>query len=226
VDIMAQRLSGDGKLLWNEGKEPSVVSSSKGLERNPTVVPDGKGGLIVAFEFEPREGGNKGDVDIMAQRLDGDGKMLWNKGERSVMVSSGTAVEQGVRGVPLADGGAIFVFDVLFREGENAGDLDILTQRLDADGKLVWNEGERSAVVSSSKWRESGPIPLPDGEGGLIVILPAGGPPGEHEGDIDIEAMRLSGEGKLVWNNGERAVDVAAGKALERNPCAVSITAE
>jgi hypothetical protein len=221
ADIMAQRVSGEGVLLWNGGTEPVEVSTAKATERNPVVVPDGEGGVIAAFEMEPIEGEFAGDVDVMAQRLDANGKMLWNTGERSATVGSAKGLERGVRIVSGAPGRHIYVFEQEFRGGDHAGDIDILAQVLDdSDGKMLWNNGESSAQVASSKWLEHGVIALPDGQGGAVVIFTATGPAGEFEGDVDLEAMRVSADGQMMWNEGKQAVDLAAGKELERNPCA------
>jgi len=223
VDILGQRINADGVLLWNGGDESSTIASGKGIERKPCAAPDGKGGMIVAFEYEPLEGEFAGDIDVLAQRVDRNGKMLWNNGEQSATVSTATGLERGPRVVPLADGQAIVVVEHEFRQGKNAGDFDILAQRLSADGKMLWNKGEKSSMVGGAKWLERSPIALPDGAGGAIVTFPATGPEGEFEGDEDIEAMRISPDGTLLWNKGERSVDIAATDLLERHPSAAVV---
>ncbi|MFQ5811114.1 MAG: hypothetical protein ACE5JM_15960, partial [Armatimonadota bacterium] len=182
VDIMAQRISGDGIALWNDAEDPSVVSSGEGLERNPTAVPDGAGGILVAFEYEPIEGEYAGDTDVMAQRLDGDGNMVWNDGERSSTVSSSTNPETSPKSIPSGDGGAVIVFEHEFRDGEHAGDIDVFAQRLDSDGNMLWNDGERSSMVLGSEWLERSPVPVPDGRGGAFVVSAATGSSGKYKG--------------------------------------------
>jgi hypothetical protein len=80
-------------------------------------------------------------------------------------------------------------------------------------------------VVGTSKWREQRPRLFADGEGGVIVVYTATGVGGESDGDVDLEAARLDGSGRLLWQAGERSVDIAASKRLERNPGAVVIGA-
>lgn len=223
VDIHAQRISADGVLLWNGGEKPAELSTATAVERNPSAIPDGAGGVIAAFELESVEGEDAGDTGIFAQRLDSNGKWLWNNGKRSAHVSRGAALERAVKIVPAADGGALCVFEAEYRTGEHAGDIDILAQRLSPAGEWLWNEGKRSSTVAASKWLERSPLVVADGEGGAIVIYAATGPPGDHEGDVDLEAMRLSAEGEMMWNEGKQAVDIAAGKGLERNPCVVVV---
>ena len=173
------------------------------------------------YVFELRPGaydkGRKG-----ASALKGpDGKMLWNKGEKSSTVSTAKGLERAVCALPSGDGGGFFVFELEYRGGENAGDIDVMAQRLAVSGELVWNKGERSSTVASSKWLERRPVVLADGQGGFIVVYAATAPKGDFEGDVDLEAMRLSPAGEMMWNEAKQAVDVAAGKGLERNPCAV-----
>jgi hypothetical protein len=223
VDIMGQRISRDGVVMWNGGEEASTVASGKGIERKPVAVGDGVGGMIVAFEYEPLEGEFAGDIDIFAQRVDGDGKMLWQEGKQSAVVSSAPGLERAPSMVPLPNAQAIVAVEHEFRKGDNAGDIDILAQRLDAEGKMLWNEGEKSTMVSGAKWLERVPIALPDGQGGAIVIFAATGPEGEFEGDEDVEASRISGDGVLVWKDGERSVDIASSDLLEGKPSAAVV---
>jgi hypothetical protein len=221
-DISAQRVSPDGVLLWGSGRSV-VVSSSTGQERNPVAVADGAGGVVVAFEGTPVSGEYEGDTDILAQRLDANGRMLWNDGERSVGVSTSQNLEHAPAILPDGAGGAIVVCEVEQRGGERAGDVDIVAQHVSGTGTMVWNEGKRSALVCDSKWRERGPRVFPDGAGGVIVVYTAASVGGQFDGDVDVEAARLDGAGKLMWEDGERAVDVAESKQLERNPGAVVI---
>ncbi|MBU0607792.1 MAG: hypothetical protein KKI08_07875 [Armatimonadetes bacterium] len=220
VDVMAQRLSGSGTLVWDRARD---VSTAPGLERNPVVVSDGVGGAIVACGYEAVEGEDAGDTDILAQRLSPSGDMMWNEGKRSAMVSSSKRLERAPRALPTSDGGAVFVVEAEVREGERVGDVDLVAQRLSAQGEMRWEKGERSAVVSNSKWIESGAVIVPDGMDGAVVIFTMTGPKGKFEGDQDVDAMRVSGEGAMLWNEGKKPVDVAGGEALERNPCAVAV---
>jgi len=221
TDIMAQRLGPDGKAMWES--DGMVVSSGTGIERNPFAVSDGAGGAIVCVEYEPTSGDNKGDVDILAQRLGPDGKMLWAEGKNSVPVGSSRNLDRNPMAVRDGQGGVLVVFETELTSGEHKGDVDLLAQRLGADGKMVWEKGERSATVSTSIWRETGPIVASDGEGGAVVVFSMEGTTAAQKGDLDIGGVRLNGDGKLLWENGERSANVADSPALERSPRAVTI---
>jgi hypothetical protein len=217
---MAQRVSPEGKLLW---PKPAVVASAPGIERNPVAVSDGAGGVIVAFEYELVGGEHKGDIDVFAQRLDASGQMKWGEGKRSVIVGSSKDQERAPAIAPDGRGGAIVAFEVERRDGTDAGDFNISAQRLSDSGAMLWNEGKRSQPVGTSSWHEQRPLIRSDGLGGAIVVYTATAVGGNNVGDVDIEAARLDGDGKLLWREGKRAVDVAVTERLERNPCAVII---
>lgn len=215
-EIGAQRISADGKVLWGTAEQPIMVASSKWSEKRPTLVSDGAGGAIVIFEAYALSGEYAGDIDIRAQRISGDGKLLWNGGERSSAVSSGKNAERAPVAIPDGLGGAIVAFETEAREGEYVGDSEIAAQRISSDGNLLWNSGESSTLVASSKWSEKRPALISDGSGGAIIVFDAYALSGEFEGDVDVRAQRISGDGKLLWNAGEKSNAVASGKYAER----------
>lgn len=221
-DIMGQRISADGKLLWNDGK-PLPIIYSKGRERRPVALTDRSGGMLVACESELVEADNAGDIDIVAQRVSADGKLLWKQGEKSVAVASTKQIERAVRGVRASADRFIFVFEMEFRDGESKGDVDLAAQCVDADGNLVWNNGEKSVLLAASKWLERSGVVLADGEGGIVVVYPDAGTEEKFKGDLDVEATRLSADGKLLWNEGKEAAHLADSENLERNPTAVVV---
>lgn len=225
-DLHAQRLSGSGARLWTEDEIGATVSSAeKMLERSPFLISDGAHGLIAAFEGEWRSGEYAGDWEIFGQRLDQDGEMLWNSGDKSAVVSSGPWTERNVVALPDGRGGLIAVFEAEAREGEHVGNCDLLMQRLDANGAMLWNEGKRSSGVATSKWSETRPVLVPDDAGGAIVVFEQHAPPDNYAGDIDLAAERITPEGSLLWSTGnnDRAADVAVrDDLLECNPAAAS----
>jgi hypothetical protein len=223
MDIVAQRLAADGSLAW---EEPADVGTSKGLDRNPVVVSDRAGGVIVVFEHEALDGEFKGDVDILGQRLSSDGTMLWKEGQESVIVATAKQLEWAPQALALDHGGALVVFNTTQREGvENAGALDLMAQLLMPDGEIAWNEGKQSSHIASSKWQEQLGLILPDGKGGLVCVFVGEGPKGgKFEGDTDVSAMRLGPDGKMMWNDGERAAELGDTDLLERNPSACVVS--
>lgn len=176
---------------------------------------------IVVFEQHSVTGEYAGDVDIGAQRISATGELMWNEGDRSATVSSAKHIERAPFAIPDGVGGIIVVFEAEARTGEHAGDTEIFAQRVDANGNMMWNNGESSIVVASSTWSEKNPVAVPDGRGGAIVIFEQHAKTGEYAGDVDIGAQRISATGELMWNDGDRSVTVASGERIERAPAAI-----
>ena len=224
-DTAAQRVSAGGERLWPTDEGGVTVSSSKHTERNPTLISDGQGGVIAVFEHEYRSGDYAGDCDILAQRLSRDGKMLWNDGEKSVVVSSGSALERFPVILPDGTGGALVFCEAELRDGEQQGDTDVLAQRISADGAMLWNEGKSSILVAASKWRERHAVVVSDGCGGAIAVFEQHAPPDSFAGDVDVAAEHVTADGDTPWSTEEedRAADISAtNELLEQAPSAAS----
>src|ERR1043165_2487322 len=69
-DIYAQRLGPNGTSLWQ--RNGLVVASAANEQLNPTIIADGSGGWIVAWQDR-----RNGSYDIYAQRLDSSGASQW-----------------------------------------------------------------------------------------------------------------------------------------------------
>jgi hypothetical protein len=69
-DIYAQRVTASGALQWAANGVP-LCTAPNGQD-TPTIVSDGAGGAVVAWED-----GRSGNYDIYAQRIDGSGAVQW-----------------------------------------------------------------------------------------------------------------------------------------------------
>jgi hypothetical protein len=147
---------------------------------NPNIVPDGLGGLIVAYQVNE---GNTGFTYL--QRLGVNGDTLW--GEKGVELNSdswGFLGSSEVECVPLVSGGkGNFVTVYTSKDG-------LWIQKLDMEGNPIW---------PASKIRVSDTIPPPgyfravsDNSNGAIIVWSAG--------QNSIELQRIDGEGGLLWN--------------------------
>ena len=221
TEIGAQRTDAKGNLMWNEGAKPALIAASKWAETNPVIVSDGQGGAIVFFEEHARDEKHAGDIDIGAQRISASGGTLWGGGERSAEVAAGEQLERRPAAIPDGAGGAIVVFELEARTGDNAGDTEIYAQRLDSQGNRLWNNGE-AVRVASSTWGETNPVLVSDGQGGAIVIFEQRGRSVERSGDVDIAAQRLSPSGQLLLKDGESSVSIASAGDIEQAPCVIS----
>ena len=136
AQLYAQRINANGDTLW--AADGILVCDLQVNQQQPDCIRDGHGGFIVTWWDER-------DIfaDIYAQRINANGEALWH-GEDSESEKSGIAVctEGGVQRlpqlVPTDDAGAI-VYWLDYREdfGDSTEDA-IYAQRLDADGKPLW----------------------------------------------------------------------------------------
>ncbi|MCC7491002.1 MAG: hypothetical protein IT204_01565 [Fimbriimonadaceae bacterium] len=216
-DIRGQRLNADGELLWEEGKASTEVAYSKMLERNPRAVPDGAGGAVVVFEYEAAEGEHAGDTEIAAQRVSGDGKLLWEDGKRAVAVCSSNWIEREPVVVADGQGGATVVCEVS-QLADPKADRVIVAQRLTADGELAWEGGRMSVAVADSAASERRPRAVGDGAGGVIIVYDAVQTRnGAATGEVDLGAARLSAAGKMLWGSAREPLQVVAGSTIDRS---------
>ena len=182
--IYAQRIDGDGNMLW--GSDGAPIDLSGGLKWERYCVADGHGGGIVSWRDD-----RTGEENVYAQRFDSTGAILWVSGGVPVC----TAVNDQVGPYIAEDsiGGAIIAW-LDDRDGRD----DIYAQRVLADGSTEWQADgvmiHKGPLKSGFQW----PYPnlIPDEKGGAIVTWQAGsGAP-----DLwDILAQRIDAEGNLLW---------------------------
>lgn len=153
-DIYAQRIDGSGKILWK--KNDAVVCAEPEHQMFPCVLPDGNGGATVAWHDA-----RNGNWDIYAQRLDGKGKVRWERGGMPVCTAAGH--QRFPRIVGDGRGGAVVMWD---DERNGSDNIDIYAQWIDGSGMPVWvTDGE---PVITAPGDQTSPNVVSDGMGGLI----------------------------------------------------------
>lgn len=216
MDVVAQKVRPDGTLAWHEGRVSIEVASSDRPERRPLLVSDGEGGAIVTYRVEVA-----GDRHaLFAQRISRHGELLWNQGERGVLVCS-AAVDGGPEAVSVAaDGmGGLYVAFEVRPDAARPELVDVAVQRVSAAGALLWGTAGEDGppppvLASASPYADRRPVLLPDGQGGVVVAWEGG----SAEGDLDVLAQRLDGEGHVLWNEGNHPSPVAFTFLAEHGP--------
>ena len=200
VDTYGQRIDSGGNTLWSTNDLPVFVSSSRS-EVPGSVVPDGSGGVIVIASdcYEKL---------ILAQRIDSGGNALWPVNGVTVHTLTPTA-QWGpwVEGAAIdGSGGAIVVIGESFDEINK--DYDILTQRIDADGNVVWAAGGVS--ICNEPYRQDNVCIVSDGSGGAIIAWEdlRSGPP---SWTYDIYAQRVNASGTPLWTANGKPVCAVSG---------------
>jgi hypothetical protein len=151
-DIYAQRLSFDGRALWQLGGVP-VCTTLPSITLS-SVTPDGSGGVIACWT-ENRVG--DGFEEVYVQRIDGTGRAVWTTDGVQVWPGPARVLDPSV----LTDGsGGAFA-------ASSAGSM-IYVQHVAADGTFLW--GPTGVAVTDSVWYVLYPRMVFDGAGGIILV--------------------------------------------------------
>jgi len=132
VLIEGQHLAPDGTRTWGtQGRilrTTNLPASGGGGYHELGAVSDGQGGAVVSFDdWNGRSAINR---DVYAQRVTGDGRLLWGNGT-AVAVGSAPQQHDSVTAAP--DGGAFVTFWVPLSN-------QLRLARLDAGGKVRWTQ--------------------------------------------------------------------------------------
>jgi len=199
TDIYAQRVDGDGNLLW--GKLGQPVCTAPRDQLSPQISLDKEGGIIVAWQDD-----RNGNFDIYAQRLDAAGNPLWSaEGVPLCSAQNGQIYPEIVTD---GGGGAIVLW-----QDYRSGAEDLYAQRIDAEGRILWAaDGAPVCNEPSTQWQAR---MISDGVGGAIV-----GWMDRRAGNADLYAQRLDSYGRRLWKT--EGVPVAASETDQDNPAMVS----
>lgn len=179
-DIYAQRVSAAGVTLWTTNGV--VVCSAAGSQQFPKAVPDGAGGVIVAWEDV-----RAGNSDIYAQRVDANGVPQWTANGVAVCVQ--TSIQNTVSLAVDTDGST-----VLGWTDARAGGSDIWAQRLSAAGAPQWI-ADGIAICSAAGAQRNVRV-VRSAPGNWILVWED---PRNAGTALDIYAQRVTAPGTLQW---------------------------
>lgn len=192
TDIYAQRVDGDGTLLWT-ASGLNVISAPQ-TQTFPKIISDGNGGAIIAWDdqrlspspalFSPHY--------IGAQHLDKNGAKLWFNQGLTVTgtIPAGNYTFTSGNMIPDGDGGAIIAWS----------DSGIWTTRISGNGVRLWGpEGIRVSFPGSGFYD---PMLASDGSGGVFAVW-SHRPAGDLE---EVHGQRISDAGISLWDSGGVAV--------------------
>lgn len=180
--------------LWVENGVPIVVET--GLQWYHRVVMDGSGGAIVTWSDE-RSG--EYQKDIYAQRIDGNGVVLWV--QNGVTVCTADSVQWAPELIADGHDGAIITWC-----DYRSGGTDIYVQRIDLSGVAMWTADGVSICTAADEQRY--PEIVTDGYGGAIIVW-EDWRVGEFVG-YDIYAQRIDAGGTVKWAGDGVAVCTAS----------------
>ncbi len=178
-DIYAQRVDGNGTLLWGDGGAP--VCTSMNAQYYPHLTYDGFGGVAIVGE----DFGN-GESDIFAQRLDPSGDPYWTQDGVPVCTVAGSQ-DQG-QAVSDGNGGIIVAW-----KDARSETVAVYVQRLSFFGTPRWTRGGVTVTQNvRDGWLRS---VVSDAMGGAILVWDNL----ESFGDSDVFAQRIDASGAKLW---------------------------
>jgi len=208
LKIFAQRLDGNGLPLWTVDGIP--LCTAAGVQSSPAIVTDASGGAIVVWEDR-----RSGTEDLYAQRVDGNGNLLWPSDGVPVSLAA-----QDQRFAQLTSDGTHGAIAGWY--DTRAGNGDIYANRILASGYMVDVPGEvsprrlRLAFVSSHPARGEVRLRLELPEAALVraEVLDA---QGRRVRLLNAGSHHDAGAHVLAWNGTDDAGHpVAAGLYFAR----------
>lgn len=180
---------------WSpDSKGNAPVCTAPSQQCNPLIISDGAGGAIILWEDTRNV-----HFDIYVQRIDAHGKVLWMKD--GVPVCNAPEKQNKPRIISDGAGGAIITWQDI-RSGSN--NSNIYAQRIDADGKLQWEEN--GIPVCTEVNAQNSPGIASDGAGGAIIIWQD-----FRTNYADLYAQRIDKNGELLWKKDGVPVCLASG---------------
>ncbi len=172
--------------MWQTNGIPVCVM--EGYQGAPKCISDSING-VVAIWLDCRNDRQ----DLYAQRINGDGKTLWDSNGVFIITAIDTTEQMYTTFDLVSDNrsGAIVAW-----KDYRAGNWDIYCQRVDSSGVLRWGEGGLG-VCTDKDW-EGHPIMVPDGAGGAIIAW-AHAPAGKAGVRANVCAQRVDSMGNLKW---------------------------
>ena len=197
-DIYVQRIDASGAPFWTA--DGVAICTAGGPQRHPRVLADRYGDFIITW-YDRRSG--KGN-DIYAQRIDGEGKALWNPDGVHICRAEGDQYDPCL--ISDNQGGAI----ITWYDRRNEHDYDIYAQRVDAEGKVLW--AQDGTAICTVEGDQDHHRMISDNRGGAVIAWQ------DRRGgaQYDIYSQRIDGFGRIQWRTS--GVAVCTEKYDQRNP--------
>ena len=125
TDIYAQAVNAAGQTRWQSDGVIIVAASQE--QTQPEIIPDGDGGMICVWSDERNSGTN-----IAAQRLDKNGKALWESNGIFITPEGGAKQRPAILAPSVGSNGSLVVW-----EDSRRGNEDIFAQALKSEGTLA-----------------------------------------------------------------------------------------
>jgi hypothetical protein len=176
--IYAARILPNAALPWK--KDGVEISAPAAGQRLAGLVPDGSGGAFLAWWNDAF-----GNSDVFAQRINGNGTVLWSGGPLRVCGAPGN--QQWAEMTADGEGGIIIAW-----HDKRGQDLDIYAQRIDASGRTLW--AHNGVVISNAQGDQSYPQLVSNRHGGAYIAWM------DRRSEDDIYMQQVRADGSLQWS--------------------------
>ncbi|MDY0152188.1 MAG: FlgD immunoglobulin-like domain containing protein [Candidatus Cloacimonas sp.] len=192
-DLYGQRISATGDPVWTV--DGIAIASDTGDEIQNTMLPDGQGGMIIAYTHT-----YVGADDIFAKRFNSAGTMVW---PNTLVLSNAPGAQNGVRMAALTGGDFVFTW-----EDQRNPDPDIYAQKINLAGQPQW--GDFLIVYSDQDQplpaTQKNPRIVRTSDNGAIIIWEDKRVDPQNP---DLFAQKISAAGTKLWNPAGIALCVA-----------------
>ena len=165
----------------NDPTVNNAISLAASDQQYPSIVSDGSGGAIVAWE--DTRGTNS---DIYAQRINASGAVQWTSD--GVAICTATNGQYSPKITSDGSGGAIITWEDI----RNGTHYDMYAQRINAGGAVQWTTD--GVAISTAANTQGAAAIISDGSGGAIITW--------HDSrgtGFDIYAQRINASGDILW---------------------------
>jgi hypothetical protein len=167
--------------IWaNWVRDGVPVCTVAGDQRNPAMLSDGSGGVILTWDDY-----RSGSYDIYAQRVNATGTVQWTA--NGIVLCAATLTQQHPTIAADGSGGAI----VTWYDSRSGGN-DIYAQRVNASGVAQWTAD--GVALCTAAGIQQYPTIVSDGAGGAIITWYD-----VRSGNADIYAQRVNASGAAQW---------------------------
>jgi hypothetical protein len=192
-DVYAQRIDGNGNVLWNP--DGNAVATGDSTQWEPTITTDGANGAIIAWMDKTYDI----DYDVYAQRMDANGNAVWTA--NGIPIKNSAAEQAGVDITTDMNGGAYICWGDYV---DAPWYTDLFAQRVDANGNLLWNiNGE---IICDATGYQTFGMARSDSAGGAYFTWSDSR---FAAGQYDVFIQRVTPAGTILWTN--NGIQIRAG---------------
>lgn len=206
-DIYAQRINSSGAVQWTPGGVGVCTAIESQIQ--PQIAPDASGGAIVTWQ-DLRNTVTFFDEDVYAQRINASGAAQWTADGVALCTEDGASTQPQI--IPDGAGGAVVVWPDTRLLG-----YDLYAQRVNAAGTVLWTTNGAEVILANAA--QTGPAPVPDGFGGMIVAWND-----NRNANFDVYANRITGGGIIPTPVRDTPVVPSIGVNIYPNPSSASTT--